>query len=93
MNVSNIASYGAIVFGISYAFSKDLKLSGIIGGSAAAAVLLLQVGIFAIEKVQGESTEQALADSSLQFNYWYYRCSCHRERYEEPVNLKSIKAE
>ncbi|MBQ4874659.1 MAG: hypothetical protein HRK26_00900 [Rickettsiaceae bacterium H1] len=32
LSISSIASYGAIVFGISYAVSKYLKLSGIIAG-------------------------------------------------------------
>ncbi|MBQ4874656.1 MAG: hypothetical protein HRK26_00885 [Rickettsiaceae bacterium H1] len=60
IGISSFLTWSGIVFGISYAASKDLKLSGIIAGSLAAAVLLFQVSDFSIRRIKGESTGDAI---------------------------------
>ncbi|MBQ4874654.1 MAG: hypothetical protein HRK26_00875 [Rickettsiaceae bacterium H1] len=61
--ISSFLTWSGIVFGISYAASKDLKLSGIIAGSLAAAVLLFQVSDFSIRRIKEKSTKDAIIKS------------------------------
>ncbi|MBQ4874657.1 MAG: hypothetical protein HRK26_00890 [Rickettsiaceae bacterium H1] len=63
LGILSFLTWSGIVFGISYAASKDLKLSGIIAGSLAAAVLLFQVSDFSIRRIKGKSTEGAIIKS------------------------------